>query len=274
MHNYIQKFFVLFFAFLLMHSFSCAEELEFAQVADVHYSIDDINLDRYLYFLSLSVKKNDPDFVIFLGDNVDKSREDDVIGFMRAIHSIKTPYYIVLGKNDAHRLNGLEKEIYLDIVSAFNRNQPDNKKYYYFKPKKDIVCVVLDDTSDFAPSKHGEISEEQLIWLENLLLKYPKKLFLIFHHSPLIPPRNEYKLSMVNTEKYKDLLSKYTNILTVSSGHYHQSSIQTDDNGIRHISVPSFGDIPHSYQLIKVIYDENSYSSPKDVKIEITQIKV
>ena len=134
-----QKFFTFLFAFSLMQSFCCAEELEFAQVSDVHYSIDNLNLDRYLYFLSLSVKKNDPDFVIFLGDNVDKSREDDVIGFMRAIHSIKTPYYIVLGKSDAHRLNGLEKEIYLDIVSAFNRNQPDNDRYYYFKRNRSRI---------------------------------------------------------------------------------------------------------------------------------------
>ena len=119
-----------------------------------------------------------------------------------------------------------------------------------------------------------EISEEQLIWLEKLLIKYPKKLFLIFHHSPILPPRIEYKLSMLNDEKYKELIKKYPNILTISSGHYHQSSMQTDENGIRHISAPAFKDMPRSYQLIKIIYDENSYKSPKDVQITITEVKV
>lgn len=274
MFNYTKKILFLLLVFLVMHNFCCAEVLEFAQVSDVHYSLQNKELDKYLYFLSLSLRKKAPDFVMFLGDNVDKSNEEDVIGFMRAIHSIKSPYYVVLGSNDAHKLSGIDKSIYLDIVSTFNRNQNENEKYYYFKPNSDIVCVVLDNTPDFAPSKHGEISDEQLEWLEKLLIKYPKRLFLIFHHSPLIPPRIEYKLSMINTDKYKELVKKYPNIITISSGHYHQAFVQTDDNGVRHISAPAFIDIPHSYQLIKIIYDENSYKSPKDVQVIVTPVKV
>ena len=185
-----------------------ADVLEFAQVSDVHYSISNKSLDKYLFFLSSSIKRQDPDFVIFLGDNVDKSVEDDVISFMRAIHPIRTPYYIVLGNNDAHRLSGIEKTEYLDIVSAFNRYQKSNDSYYYFKPNRDFVCVVLDSNPDFAPSKHGGISSEQLKWLENLLIKYPKKLFIIFHHCPLLPPREDYALSMLDTENYENILKK------------------------------------------------------------------
>ncbi len=251
-----------------------AAELSFAQVGDVHYSLYDESINKYLFFLSLSVKKNMPDFVIFLGDNVDKSVEEDVIGFMRAIHSIRTPYYVVLGNNDAHRMRGLEKSEYLDIVSTFNRNQPENKPYYYFKPNGDFICVVLDDTSNFAPSKHGEIPEEQLLWLENLLKKYPRKYFLIFHHCPVMPPREDYAISMLNPEKYKELLKKYKNILLVSTGHYHQESVLTDENGIKHISAPAFKNIPHSYQLIKIKYDENSFKSPENIEIVIDNIKV
>ena len=99
-------------------------------------------------------------------------------------------------------------------------------------------------------------------------------MFLIFHHTPLVAPRDDYKLSMINTEKYNNLLNKYTNILLISSGHYHQSSVITDEKGIRHNSAPAFKDIPHSYQLIKINYDENSYLSPKNVEITVTNIKV
>jgi 3',5'-cyclic AMP phosphodiesterase CpdA len=248
--------------------------LEFAQVGDVHYSINNSGYDKYLYFLSLSLRKTAPNFIIFLGDNVDNSQEDDVIDFMRAIHPIKSPYYLVLGNRDTHKLNGLEKANYLDIVTTFNKNQKDNENYYYFKPNSDIVCVVLDETPDFAPSNHGEIPDEQLEWLDNLLTKYPKKLFMIFQHSPILPPRDEYKLSMLNTEKYKEILQKHSNVILISSGHYHQEAVLTDDNGVRHISAPAFFDIPHSYQLIKVIYDPKTYTSPKDVEIIITKVKV
>ncbi len=274
MHKFLKKFFFICFAFLLVQNVSVADVLEFAQVSDVHYTLEDTAMDRYLYFLSLSLKKRNLDFVVFLGDNVDKSKEENVIGFMRDIHSIKTPYYVVLGKNDAHKLSGIEKDIYLDIVTTFNRNQRDKEKYYYFKPDSNFVCVVLDDNPDFAPSKHGEISDEQIEWLDNLLTKYPKKLFLIFHHSPLVPPRVEYKLSMLNTEKYSNMLKKHDNVLLISSGHYHQEAVQTDERGVRHISAPAFKDIPHSYQLIKIIYDEKTMKSPKDVEIIVTPVKV
>ncbi len=251
-----------------------AKELEFAQVSDVHYSLNDEEMDKYLFFLSASIRKNSPDFIVFLGDNVEKSVEEDVIGFMRAVYSLKTPYYLVFGNNDAHRVRGLEKEEYLDIVSAFNHNQNSKDKYYYFKPNGDIVCAVIDATPDFAPSKHGEISDEQLVWLENLLKKYPKRLFLIFQHCPLIPPRDDYNLSFLDSEKYKQLLKNYKNIVLVSSGHYHQESVKKDENGVRHISAPAFKDMPHSYQIIKIIYDENSYKSPENVQVEVTNIKV
>lgn len=274
MHRFIKLFLISIFAILFMQNISFAEVLEFAQVSDVHYTLDNKVLDRYLYFLSLSLKKTNPDFVVFLGDNVDKSREEDVIGFMRGIHNIRIPYYIVLGKNDAHKLSGIEKDVYLDIVTTFNRNQREKEKYYYFKPNSKFICVVLDDSSDFAPSKHGEIPDEQIAWLDALLTKYPNKLFIIFHHSPLLPPRVEYKLSMLNSEKYQSMLEKHNNILLISSGHYHQEAIQTDERGVRHICAPAFKDIPHSYQLIKIIYDEKTLKSPKDIEVTVTKVKV
>ncbi len=251
-----------------------AETLQFAQVSDIHYSNENEYLSKYLYFLSLSLKKENPEFVVFLGDNVDKSREIDVIKLMQALHPVKIPYYIALGKNDAHQLRGLEKETYLEIVSAFNKRQQKNKSYYFFKPNKDFICVVLDDNPNFAPSKHGEITDEQFIWLENLLIKNPKKYFLIFHHAPVVPPREEYKLSMLNSDKYFELLEKYNNIISVSAGHYHQEGLKIDKNGVYHISAPAFLNKPHSYQLIKIIYDKKKMNSPKDVKVEIKTINV
>ncbi len=274
MHKNFRNILLAGLLFVFAANFAFSDELEFAQISDVHYTLEDKDMDRYLYFLSLSLKKTEPDFVVFLGDNVDKSREEDVIGFMRAVYSIKTPYYIVLGKNDAHKLSGIDKALYLDIVTAFNRNQDENKNYYYFKPNNDIICVVLDDTPNFARSLHGEITDEQVDWLDKLLTKYPKKLFLIFHHSPIVPPRNEYKLSMLNTEKYESMLKKHANIIIVSSGHYHQEAVNEDDTGVRHISAPAFKDTPHSYQLIKIKYDKSTYKSPKDVEITVTNVKV
>ncbi len=265
------------FIFLLSAFFQTnanAEVLEFAQIGDVHYTYGNQENDKYLYFLNLSLKKKNADFAVFLGDNVDKSTEENVIGLMSCLYPWRIPYYLVLGNNDAHKLNGLEKDVYLDIVTTFNHNQKDREKYYYFKPNSDFICVVLDDTPDFAPSNHGEVSDEQLIWLDKLLTKYSKKMFIIFQHSPLNPPREEYKLSMLNTDKYREVIKKHSNIVLMSSGHYHEESIKQDDKGIWHISAPAFSDLAHSYQLVKITYDEKNIKSPKDVSVEVIRVKV
>lgn len=275
MHSKL-KLFILGFVFLCLSilSPSYSEELVFAQVSDVHYSLDDASMGKYLYFLTSSISKKNPDFAVFLGDNVKKSREEDVIGFMQSIYSLHIPYYIVLGNRDAHRISGIEKEVYLDIVTTFNHNQKENQKYYSFKSNSDFICVVLDATPDFAPSKHGQISDEQLNWLDALLTKYPKKMFLIFHHCPLLPPRIEYQRSMLTPERYQKIIDKHSNVVLISSGHYYQDSVTTDEKGIRHISAPSFKDMPYSYQLVKVIYDPRKHKSAKDVEVIVDRVKI
>ena len=127
MPSLIKKLIFSLFALIIVQNISNADVLEFAQVGDIHYTLNDTYKEKYLHFLSLSLKKKYPDFVVFLGDNVEKSKEENVIGFMRSIHSIRLPYYLVLGERDAHALGGVEKETYLDIVTTFNRNQDDNK---------------------------------------------------------------------------------------------------------------------------------------------------
>ena len=274
MFSFLKKTLLSVLLFATVYTSVNAKEFEFAQVGAIRYDYQDLALGRYLYFLNLSLIKRNVEFTVFLGDNVVKSTEENVIGLMRCLYPWHIPYYIVLGNNDAHKLNGLEKEVYLDIVTTFNHNQKDGEKYYYFKPNSDFICVVLDDTPDFAHSNHGEVSDEQLEWLDNLLTKYSKKMFMIFQHSPVTPPRDDYKLSMLNSEKYREILNKHKNIVLMSSSHYNQESIIRDENGIWHISAPAFFESPHLYQMIKVTYDEKNLKSPFDVNIEVISVKV
>ena len=274
MLNLLKNILFIIVVLMLFNIKAYSEVLEFAQVGNVNYVYGNQDLDKYLYFLNLSLKKQNADFAVFLGDNVGKSTEDNVIGFMSCLYPFRIPYYIVLGNNDAHKLNGIEKNTFLDIVTTFNHNQKDRESYYYFKPNSDFICVVLDDTPDFAHSNHGEVSDEQLLWLDNLLSKYHKKMFIIFQHSPLNPPREEVKLSMLNSDKYREVIKKHSNIVLMSSGHYSQDAISKDEDGIWHISTPAFFEFPHIYQLIKITYDEKNLKSPKDVTVNVTKIKV
>lgn len=262
-------FLLLLFFFTLANS-CFAKEITFAQISDIHYSTDKLDMKKYLYFLKLSLSKEAPNFVVFLGDNVDKSNEKDIISFMNEISSIEMPYYVALGNHDAYTVSGVDKQRYIDIVQAFNRNQKYNKSYYYFKPNKDIICAVLDVSFNFSPSKHGYMYDEQVEWVDKLLSENPNKLFIIFQHVPIVPPRKEYDRSLLDTEKYAAVLKKHSNIIILSAGHYHVESVKNDENGIMHICAPPFKYLPASYQLIKVIYGENQQKS----QITVTNVKV
>lgn len=272
MIKYIRNTAVFFSVFLFFNMCAYAGELTFAQAADVNYSAGGADIQKNLYFLKLSISKQKPDFTIFLGNNISSSSEENAIGFMQHIYSLKKPYYIVFGNNDAHKISGIEKSEYLNIIKAFNKKLKNKKTYYYFKPNRDFICVILDDSPDFMTSKHGEIPDEQLIWLDNLLNKYPRKMFLIFQHSPLIPPYKDAALELKNPDAYKEILDKHSNVILISSGHYSKSAVFKDEKGRTHISAPAFFQYPSSYQLIKIIYDKKNKTDA--VKITVKEIKV
>lgn len=262
---------LLFLSFFTFANCALAKEITFAQISDIHYSADNLDMKKYLYFLKLSLAKENPNFAVFLGDNVDKSNEKDIINFMNDISSIETPYYITLGNHDAYTVSGVDKQRYVDIVQAFNKNQKYIKKpYYYFKPNKDIICVVLDVNSNFSPSKHGFMYDEQVEWVDKLIGENPNKLFIIFQHVPIVPPREEYDRSLLDSEKYAAVLKKHSNIILVSAGHYHEESVKKDENGVMHVCAPPFKYLPASYQIIKVIYGENQQKP----QITVTNVKV
>ena len=77
--------FLLLLAFFTLANSCFAKEITFAQISDIHYSTDKLDMKKYLYFLKLSLSKEAPNFVVFLGDNLDKSNEKDIISFMNEI---------------------------------------------------------------------------------------------------------------------------------------------------------------------------------------------
>lgn len=270
----MKKIVCLLFILLIFCSTTYAKEINFIQVSDIHFSLNEPNTEKYLSFLTLAINKKKPDFTAFLGDNIDKSKELNLLGFMQLIYSIKKPYYIILGNHDAYSAGGIEKKEYMDIISVFNHNQKRKKTYFNFRINRDAIGIVLDVNSNFVPSKHGKVPDEQVNWLDNLLTKNSDKLFFIFQHVPLLPPRTEYERSLINTEYYSNMLRKHKNVILISSGHYHQEMVRTDSSGIVHISAPAFKNKPYQYQMIKVIYNKDKEITRDKIKVIVKTIKV
>ena len=144
-------FFFLCIALLVSTVPADAKTINFAVVSDVHYTvITDNDNKKYsnaakaLHGFVDRANENDYDFVIFLGDNIDKSKPQNLKGFLNIIRHIDTPYYAEITLNKADKsLNGktvwpytlMRNKIINSLVSSPSFVCRDN-----LSPQHQIIC--------------------------------------------------------------------------------------------------------------------------------------
>lgn len=268
------KTLLVFSAFCISQSLE-AKTLHFAVTADVHYSVEqDKNNKNYTNgakalsgFVS-RMNENKYDFVVFDGDNISKSNEQNLRSFLNTVKSIKKPYYIVAGNRDVHKISGLAKPEYLKLIEKYNKNQRKSAMSYYFYPNNDIIAIVIDGVSSGMPSTHGVFNQKNLKWLDNVLEKNSNKSAIIFQHVPYYEPSDKLSYQILEKAEYTAVLRKHKNVLMIVSGHYHKEFKTVDDYDVTHISVPALFEEPYNYTEITVSYDKKVFQKMKNVKIE------
>lgn len=273
----IMKYLKYFFVFFLMALSLSAEAktLKFALVSDIHYipslnSSGQRNLSisgKALNGLIARLNEGDYDFVVFLGDNIDKSKEKNLIEFLNQINRIKAPYYIVLGNTDVHKISGLSKQEFIEIYNKNSKSKKLENTSYTFSPSTGIECVVLDGVSSFMPSTHGIFTEKTLKWYDETLTKNENKAVLVFQHIPYQEPFKDDSHDIMDKHLYRYILEKHKNIFLIASGHYHKGAFMTDENGVNHISAPSLSTSPYQFLEIEVSYNKKPFSGPKNLKL-------
>lgn len=248
-----------------------AKTLNFAIASDIHYktSADGNTIqEKALNGFIDRVNENNYDFVIFLGDNIDKSKKKELESFLHKIKSIKSPYYLVMGNKDVHKISGLDKNDYLAIVSKQNKYQKRATNNYIFKPTTDITVIVLDSVSSGMPTNHGIFSAKTLSWLDNTLEKNKRKKVLIFQHVPYLPPYEKEGYDILEKQEYKAILSKHKNILAVISGHYHKEGFAYDGSNVAHYCAPALSEQPFYYVEGKIQYTKPLIFKGRNFKID------
>lgn len=249
-----------------------AKTLNFALVSDIHYNENKggklTTSQKALDGFIARINEGDYDFVVFLGDNIDKSRKEILEGFLNRIKEIKVPYYIVLGNTDAHKVSGLTKAEYMEIVKKKNRNQNSSSPSYTFSPASGIECIVLDGTSSFMPSNHGIFTDKTIEWYDKTLKQNKNKTVLVFQHVPYEEPYEDESHNILDKYRYKYILDKHNNIFLIASGHYHKSAFMTDGKAVNHISVPALEDYPYQFADIQIKYRKLPFAKPKNLQID------
>jgi hypothetical protein len=161
---------------------------------------------------------------------------------------------MAFGNHDASGLapdkEYLTKDEALDLVKKYNPNYPFNKTYYAFSPKRDYRIIVLDLSISDAKTANGEISQEQLAFLEDELEKTAISYFNLPAFSRFEPFSSEHH-KVLNADKYLEIIRKYKNPIIIFSGHYHTTKIVKEDN-IIHVSTPALVTYPNAFRVVNV----------------------
>ncbi|HID7485096.1 TPA: 3',5'-cyclic-AMP phosphodiesterase [Morganella morganii] len=98
--------------------------------------------------------------------------------------------------------------------------------------------LLLDSQVQGVP--HGELSDDQLIWLDNCLAQQPgRHTVVMLHHHPLASGCTWLdQHSLRNSHMLAEVLTRYQNIDAILCGHIHQD-MDVMWNGIRILATPS-----------------------------------
>ena len=250
------------FVYFGVTALSFADTLKFAQISDVHLSDKTVDTSYKVLSHSKELFKDEIeqinsvsniDFVIVTGDLADKPHKDLLEQACQQMNALKYPWYFAFGNHDAAIGTNFKKDRYFDYIKKHNRNMNADKFYYSFVPKKGYRVIVLDATIDSRVTGNGELSKEQLEWLEDELLiaKKADAVPLIFMHHPLREPFPSFHHRIINADEFKAVLDKFDMPIAIFSGHYHATKISKEGH-ILHVSTPSLVTYPCAFRIVSV----------------------
>ena len=259
-NRYIKLLFIFLFTFFISiksaDAFSFRNmTLDFIQMSDTHITTDKEDTS-YKALSSSSILLEDAikqvndikglDFVLFTGDLVDEAKNENFDRYYQLLTKLKYPSLNAFGNHDFY---GMEKDEVLNIVKSYNPNYIFDKTYYAFSPKTDYRIIILDAT--MKDSSNGELSDEQLKFLDDELSKNQDKVVLIAMHHASLEPFIANDHSILNASKINEILVKYKNPIIVVSGHYHASKIRVIGN-LTFVSTPAMVTYPMAFRHIKI----------------------
>lgn len=239
--------------------------LTFAQISDAHYSSAKTNTSYRLTAESgelladaISQVNQTPNvnFVMFTGDQINTPYQKELMKFISYANKLNTPWYAVYGNHDICVGGYLSKKLYLDILNSHNKNFHFTKPYYSFTPQRGYRVIALDSIIDDRITSNGQVSEEEIKWLDKELSKHKSDVILIFLHGPLVEPLHSSSHKILNADEILKVINKYKNPIAVFSGHYHTTKI-TKIGNVLQVSTPSLISYPNAFRIVKINVQRN-----------------
>lgn len=229
-----------------------AGEIKFVQVSDTHYSVYNPYTGDVLKAAIKDINaQSNISFVVFTGDNIDSSKEENLQGFLKIIKKLNVPYYVVIGNHDVFKSNGISKKRYMELVKQSTWFRHSSSPNYTFR-KGEFTFVVVDGAKENIPGTGGYYRPKTLEWLDKQLTKNKKRKVVILQHFPILQPTESKTHRVYQPETYYNVLNKHDNVIAILSGHYHLNK-EKMENGIYHINSPSLMAVTNPYKIIDIV---------------------
>jgi 3',5'-cyclic-AMP phosphodiesterase len=203
--------------------------LRIAFIGDLHYpsmvgknnEVKEARNEFYTRFLH-SFFETKADYYVSLGDLTNFGKEDELQEVYGIIQNYDKPFIHTLGNHD---LYGILRE---DVLKISNSEQNISIE------TDQVILISLETARDHNHEDHsGYLSNDQLEWLEDVIVKSEEKLVVIFAHHPVYNTTansNFPYLSIVPEVPILNVLRKKKGNGIYVNGHNHKDSIETIDN--------------------------------------------
>ncbi|MBN1567806.1 MAG: metallophosphoesterase [Acidobacteria bacterium] len=207
-------------------------------------------------FVIATINRLKPEFVIILGDLVNKPGDPEQLAeFKRIAGKIDSsiPTYYLAGNHDVDHTPTPE------TLAAYRRNV--GRDYYSFRAGP-IYGIVLNSTVIHSPKNVEAEYQEQLSWFKAELEKSKGSgapHVVVFQHHPYFienaqEPEQFGNIPPERRKPFLDLLHQY-NVKYVFAGHVHKSSVGRDGDLVMTVTGPvsmPFGEEGSGIRLVEV----------------------
>ncbi len=195
-----------------------------------------------------AIAKSPAEQLIIGGDLCYRSPEEEIYEWIfEELNSFGMPYHIIAGNHD--------DPVMMSKFGKFEALLSDGE-LFFAKKFKHYLALFLDTSK-------GEISKNQLNWLDRQVYQQDGPTVIFMHHPPLnanVPYMDEdLDHSFSGGEKVMNILSRSKSVIPIFTGHYHVEKTIVQENAMLFITPSCFFQIDAFSREFKVDHHRIGY---------------
>lgn len=235
-------------------------------------------------------KEKNLGFVMINGDILLDGEVENAEVARKELTKLTAPTFVISGNHDYKPANPeklrdgfsyLPSEGFRNFFAGFGYEK-DGDRYYAKQIVPGLRLLALDACLPLEMKKWGgELSEEQLDWLDKQLSAHSDQVNLVFMHHNFIPwsvdelpggPKQWFCID--NAAEVRAVLAKNSKSTPIAlSGHRHIGLRARELNGINYFALPSLNSHPMRYSVFNVSHEQITWKTPMVTLDEKTHIE-